>query len=207
LYDKSGNDTAYSWINNEPLNWYSSQINDFLSNSVSPEIVEKVQKQKMVMQWLSDVQIHDTPNQPLNSQLLKATDIIVKEKPFQIIHCQQGGYDTHLAELDKLPKLYTELDSGLFNLRNTLSQNGFWNNTVVFVYSEFGRTIDENQNLGTDHGSASFCMLLGGNLKESIPSSQTFRKLPENILFQKYNLLQETIDFRDLYSQLISYLG
>lgn len=95
----------------------------------------------------------------------------------------------------------------LYNLRNTLSKNGFWNNTVVFVYSEFGRTIDENQNLGTDHGSASFCMLLGGNLKESMPSSQTFRKLPENILFQKYNLLQETIDFRDLYSQLISYLG
>jgi len=207
LYDKSDNDTAYSWINNEPLNWYSSQINDFLLNAESPEIVEKVNKQKMLMQWLNDIQIQENENQSLNAQLQKATEIILKEKPFQIIHCQQSGYDTHIAELDRLPKLYTELDRSLFNLRNNLSKDGFWNNTVVFVYSEFGRTIDENQNIGTDHGSASFCMLLGGNLKESLPSSQNYSKLPENILFQKYNLLQETIDFRDLYTQFITYLG
>ena len=37
-----------------------------------------------------------------------------------------------------------------------------WNNTVVVVLSEFGRTFRENGNRGTDHGHGTVYWVLGG---------------------------------------------
>ena len=39
-----------------------------------------------------------------------------------------------------------------------------WNNTVVVVLSEFGRTFRENGNRGTDHGHGTVYWVLGGSL-------------------------------------------
>ena len=40
-----------------------------------------------------------------------------------------------------------------------------WNNAVVVVISEFGRTFQENGNGGTDHGHGSVYWVLGGAVK------------------------------------------
>src|SRR3546814_14776969 len=39
-----------------------------------------------------------------------------------------------------------------------------WNDTLVIVATEFGRTVEVNGTGGTDHGTASTAMLLGGGL-------------------------------------------
>jgi uncharacterized protein (DUF1501 family) len=39
-----------------------------------------------------------------------------------------------------------------------------WNNTVVVVVSEFGRTFRENGNKGTDHGHGTVHWVLGGKV-------------------------------------------
>ena len=39
-----------------------------------------------------------------------------------------------------------------------------WNNTVVVVLSEFGRTFRENGNRGTDHGHGTVYWMLGGSI-------------------------------------------
>jgi uncharacterized protein (DUF1501 family) len=40
-----------------------------------------------------------------------------------------------------------------------------WNETVVTLVTEFGRTARINGNAGTDHGTATVALLLGGALK------------------------------------------
>jgi uncharacterized protein (DUF1501 family) len=40
-----------------------------------------------------------------------------------------------------------------------------WEDTIVVVLSEFGRTVHENGNGGTDHGHGNVIWLLGGNVR------------------------------------------
>ena len=73
-----------------------------------------------------------------------------------------GGWDTHVNEGGGARRLATNLTSlgGSAAFRQILGEE--WNNTVVFVLSEFGRTFRENGNHGTDHGHGSVYWVLGG---------------------------------------------
>jgi uncharacterized protein (DUF1501 family) len=76
-----------------------------------------------------------------------------------------GGWDTHVNEggaQGQLASNLTSLGKGLATFADTLEDE--WNNTVVFVLSEFGRTFRENGNAGTDHGHGSVYWVLGGKI-------------------------------------------
>lgn len=76
------------------------------------------------------------------------------------------GWDTHADEQptsDNLGKALAELDAGLGALRTGLGAN--WNDTVVAIATEFGRTARMNGTEGTDHGTATVAFLLGGAVK------------------------------------------
>jgi uncharacterized protein (DUF1501 family) len=77
-----------------------------------------------------------------------------------------GGWDTHVNEGGAQGQLATNLENlgkGLHTLADALGAE--WQNTVVLVVSEFGRTFRENGNNGTDHGHGSVYWALGGALK------------------------------------------
>ena len=76
-----------------------------------------------------------------------------------------GGWDTHVNEGAANGALATNLNSlgkGLTTFAEALGDE--WNNTVVLVLSEFGRTFRENGNAGTDHGHGSVYWMLGGRI-------------------------------------------
>jgi uncharacterized protein (DUF1501 family) len=76
-----------------------------------------------------------------------------------------GGWDTHVGEGSAQGNLANNLGNlgrGLQVFSQTLGSE--WNNTVVVVLSEFGRTFRENGNRGTDHGHGSVYWVLGGAL-------------------------------------------
>ena len=77
-----------------------------------------------------------------------------------------GGWDTHVNEGGAQGQLANNLDGlgrGLVAFAEVLGAE--WNNTVVAVISEFGRTFRENGNKGTDHGHGSAYWLLGGGVR------------------------------------------
>ncbi len=77
-----------------------------------------------------------------------------------------GGWDTHVAEGGATGQLATklgELGKGLALFADEMGPK--WQNTVVVVVSEFGRTFRENGNRGTDHGHGSAYWVLGGGVK------------------------------------------
>ncbi|MDR3373848.1 MAG: DUF1501 domain-containing protein [Ancalomicrobiaceae bacterium] len=76
------------------------------------------------------------------------------------------GWDTHADEkpLDgQLNRLLGALDAAIDGLRSELA--GAWKDTVVVVATEFGRTARMNGTLGTDHGTATIALLVGGAVK------------------------------------------
>ena len=77
-----------------------------------------------------------------------------------------GGWDTHVgqgAATGALASRFEELGRGLAGFAEALGEAA-WAQTVVVVLSEFGRTLRENGNRGTDHGHGSVYWVLGGGL-------------------------------------------
>jgi len=95
-----------------------------------------------------------------------------------------GGWDTHVNEGGAQGALATNLNSlgkGLATFAEALGDE--WNNTVVFVLSEFGRTFRENGNAGTDHGHGSVYWVLGGRINGGRVAGEQVR-VAHDTLFQ-----------------------
>lgn len=71
-----------------------------------------------------------------------------------------GGWDTHSNQSNRLERNLNELDQGLSELKEGLGKE--WQNTVIIIGTEFGRTVKENGTGGTDHGTGSALFLAGG---------------------------------------------
>jgi len=77
-----------------------------------------------------------------------------------------GGWDTHVnqgAATGYLADRIAELGRGLAGFAEEIGPQ--WNDTIMVVISEFGRTFRENGNRGTDHGHGSVYWVLGGGIK------------------------------------------
>jgi len=72
---------------------------------------------------------------------------------------------------------------------------------VLVTMSEFGRTVEENGNAGTDHGHGSLMMVLGG----PVQGGKVYGKWPgleKEQLFEGRDLAVTT-DYRDVLGELI----
>jgi uncharacterized protein (DUF1501 family) len=76
---------------------------------------------------------------------------------------EMGGWDTHAQQRARLAAQLRGLDALLGALRDGLGPS--WADTLVLVATEFGRTVAVNGTAGTDHGTASLAMLVGGNVR------------------------------------------
>jgi uncharacterized protein (DUF1501 family) len=81
----------------------------------------------------------------------------------QIAAVSLDGFDTHANQPGLIATRLSYLDAVLDGLHTGLGAE--WKNTVVLVVTEFGRTARVNGTGGTDHGTASTGLILGGGLK------------------------------------------
>lgn len=113
-----------------------------------------------------------------------------------------GGWDTHAnqgAESGALANRFAALDTGLANLRRGLGDT--WQSTAVAVVTEFGRTVHVNGTRGTDHGTATAALLVGGAVK----GGQVIADWPglgQNDLYAGRDL-QPTTDLRSMFKGLL----
>ena len=95
-----------------------------------------------------------------------------------------GGWDTHVGEgaaQGALPSNLAGLGRGLQTFAQSLGSE--WNNTVVVVVSEFGRTFRENGDHGTDHGHGTVYWVLGGAISGGGIAGQQ-QRVERSTLFQ-----------------------
>jgi uncharacterized protein (DUF1501 family) len=76
------------------------------------------------------------------------------------------GWDTHFNEggaQGQLTQRLAALDAALRALKDSLGAT--WQRTAVLIATEFGRTAAANGTRGTDHGTATAALLLGGAVR------------------------------------------
>jgi len=81
----------------------------------------------------------------------------------QIAAVSLDGWDTHAGQLGQVAVRLGYLDAVLDGLNTGLGAG--WADTMVLVVTEFGRTARVNGTGGSDHGTGSSALVLGGGLK------------------------------------------
>jgi uncharacterized protein (DUF1501 family) len=89
-----------------------------------------------------------------------AAGFLAREDGPRVAMIETSGWDTHSGQQARLATQLRGLDGLLGALRDGLG--AAWSQTVVLVATEFGRTVAANGTGGTDHGTASAAMLVGG---------------------------------------------
>lgn len=105
------------------------------------------------------------PSGPFGNAVATAAQLAANEAGIAVVRITLDGFDTHANQLNPHQNLLRQLGEGLAALREALVEIGRWDSTVVATYSEFGRRPRENQSGGTDHGTASVHLVMGGRVK------------------------------------------
>lgn len=122
----------------------------------------------------------------------------------QIAVISLDGFDTHAGQQGLIATRLSYLDTVLDGLHTGLGAE--WKNTVVIAVTEFGRTARVNGTGGTDHGTASTGLILGGALKPGGIIGD-WPGLAQNALFENRDTAP-TLDMRSLFKGvLIEHMG
>lgn len=128
-----------------------------------------------------------------------------------IVVLENDGWDTHAnqgAAQGALQRQFAELDASLLQLRQGLGST--WQNTVVVVMTEFGRTVRVNGSLGTDHGTASVAFVAGGSVARYTAGNAVTGPWPglDEGSLRDGRDLQPTNDLRHLLAEVLqSHMG
>ena len=101
---------------------------------------------------------------PMAQGLKSAAQVMFADLGTRVYFTQHGSFDTHSGELFKHEMLWNEVAPAVGDFYDDLVEHGRNEDTVMFLYSEFGRRIRDNGS-GTDHGSGGMAMLIGDSVK------------------------------------------
>ena len=141
------------------------------------------------------------PRNPFGNSLLQIAQLIKAGVGLEIAFTEIGGWDTHVNQGNsrgQLSNLLQQFSSGIGALYQDLGQR--MDDVVVLTMSEFGRTVRENGNRGTDHGHANAMFVLGN----SVRGGKVYGRWPglkEDQLHEGRDLALTT-DFRDVFGEV-----
>jgi len=127
---------------------------------------------------------------------------IVQPGGAQVAAVSMDGFDTHAnqgAAQGQLAGRLAYVDAFIDGLSTGLGPS--WRDTVVIMATEFGRTARINGTKGTDHGTASTALVLGGGLKSGGVIGD-WPTLASNRLFENRDTAP-TLDMRGLFKGVL----
>ena len=150
------------------------------------------------------------PNTGFAQALQAVTGAMTKSIGTRVFYVTTGGFDTHSSQNvngvgGAYYNLMATLNDGLIAFYNDLKNQGLLEDTLVLTFSEFGRRITENGSQGTDHGSASVMMALGGKVNGGLyGTAADLNPDPKNPTLENSagDIRYET-DFRSVYAQVL----
>jgi uncharacterized protein (DUF1501 family) len=129
------------------------------------------------------------------AQLIKA------DVGLQVAFVESGGWDTHANQgtiQGPLARNLGELGQGLAAFYTDMGD--MMADVVVLTMSEFGRTVRQNGNAGTDHGHGTCFLALGGNVQGGRVLGKWPGLAPEQLYEDRD--LAVTTDFRAVFSEV-----
>jgi len=133
----------------------------------------------------------------LGHSLESVAEMILSGIDSPVYKVTQNGFDTHSGQRGAQDNALFQVAGGLASFQQAMQKAGLWNNVLVVTYSEFGRRVKENRGAGTDHGTASAHMVMGGRVRGGIYGRHpNLEQLDEN------GNVRHTTDFRAIYATL-----
>jgi uncharacterized protein (DUF1501 family) len=112
---------------------------------------------------------------------------------------RNNAFDTHVFQNDTHRRLLTYASDAVAAFMQDLERIGRADDVVVMVFSEFGRRVPENVNLGTDHGAANIMFVAGKQVKGG-----QYGTVPSLTKLDAGDNLMYTTDFRRVYATMIA---
>jgi uncharacterized protein (DUF1501 family) len=139
------------------------------------------------------------PQGQLANSLKLVARLIGGGLPTRVYYVSQGGYDTHTNQANTQQRLLKELGDSVKAFTDDLKVQGNLPRVLVMTFSEFGRRVAENANMGTDHGAAAPMFIVGGKLKAGLFGEYP-SLAPADLVNgdMKYN-----VDFRSVYAGIL----
>ncbi|MDW7693479.1 DUF1501 domain-containing protein [Flammeovirgaceae bacterium SG7u.111] len=141
----------------------------------------------------------DYPKNPLAKELRGVAQLINAGAESKIYYTSISGFDTHARQKGKQGNLLKSVAESLDAFVTDLKVGGQFENSLVMVFSEFGRRVEENGSEGTDHGTANNVWLIGGKLKKA----GVLNTAPDLVKLNNDDLIY-TEDFRSVYATILN---
>ena len=145
--------------------------------------------------YRSNVEYADNP---ISQNMKSIAQVMCADMGTRIYYTAHGSFDTHAGELTWHTKLWNEVSTAIADFMDDIREHGRDKDTVVLLFSEFGRRINDNGN-GTDHGSGGMAMVVGGAVNGGL-----YGRLPSlRVEDQVQGDLHFNNDFRSTYSTIV----
>lgn len=134
----------------------------------------------------------------LSQQLDIVAKLIAANAPTKVWAVSLGGFDTHADEVGLQSQLLGTVSNAVTKFIGQMHGTNRQNDVTVLVYSEFGRRVKANGNLGTDHGTSGPVFIIGNG----VDGGKFYGDQPSLTQLNDDNL-SVTTDFRSVYSTII----
>jgi uncharacterized protein (DUF1501 family) len=141
------------------------------------------------------------PRNPFGTSLLQIAQLIKAGVGLEVAFTDIGGWDTHVNQGNsrgQLGNLLQQFSAGIAALYQDLGQR--MDDVIILTMSEFGRTVRENGNRGTDHGHANAMFVMGNSVRGGKVYGQ-WPGLKNDQLYEARDLALTT-DFRDVFGEI-----
>jgi uncharacterized protein (DUF1501 family) len=135
----------------------------------------------------------------LAGNLQRVAALIAAEMPTRLYYVtyQGNSFDTHVQQADLHSRLLMYTADAVRGFIEDLKRIGHADEVAVMIFTEFGRRVEENGSLGTDHGTATPMFVVGRGVKGGF-----YGKHPSLTDLDDGNL-KMTTDFRRVYATMI----
>ncbi|MGV3722923.1 MAG: DUF1501 domain-containing protein [Actinomycetota bacterium] len=139
------------------------------------------------------------PDTEMGNRLKQVAQLIKAEVGLEIAEVDLGGWDAHVAQPTLMTGLMKELGQGVHALWSDLGER--MNRVTVVAMSEFGRRVNENSGLGTDHGRATAMFLAGAGIR----GGKVYGRWPglKKEQLDRDGNLRVTTDYRDIMGEVL----
>jgi uncharacterized protein (DUF1501 family) len=136
----------------------------------------------------------------LGINLQRVAALLAAGMPTRLYYVTYAGnsFDTHVLQADLHSRLLMYTADAVRGFMDDVDRLGRGDDVAVMIFTEFGRRVEENGSLGTDHGTATPMFVLGKGVKGG------FFGQPPSLTDLDDGNLKMTTDFRRVYATMIS---
>ena len=129
--------------------------------------------------------------------LPKVAALIAAGMPTRLYYVsyRNNAFDTHVQQVDSHQRMLTYVSDAVAGFLRDIERLGRADDVVLMAFSEFGRRVPENANLGTDHGTAGPMFIAGKPVRGG-----QYGELPSLAGRTADDNLVHTTDFRRVYA-------